>query len=176
MNQQYFTDDEWVMLLQAPQKAVSALVLADKTDPVSFLNEVQAAIQILQTEQNQDWSNDLVKSLTQSMREFDAQDPLQGDQLLLKRQFEFLAGLKEYKSAVEGRTSALEHLKQVSSILAAKVTANQAVEFKQWLLTLTTKVAEAVKENTFLGGIGGERISSAEAAMLSKIEEALNSK
>lgn len=176
MNQQYFTDAEWVMLLQAPKKAVTALVLADKTDPVSFLKEVQAAIQILQTEQNQDWSNDLVKSLTTSLREFDAQDALQGDQLLLKRQFEFLGELQDYKSAPEGRAGALAHLKQVSAILAAKVTANQAVEFKQWLLALTTKVAEAVKENTMFGGIGGERISSAEAAMLSKIQEALDGK
>jgi hypothetical protein len=60
MSQQYFTDSEWSMLMQAPVQAISAIVLADKSDPVSFLKEVRAALQVLATEQqinSPDWQH-----------------------------------------------------------------------------------------------------------------------
>jgi hypothetical protein len=78
------------------------------------------------------------------------------------------------KSAAEGRNQALAHLQQVSGILAAKVTIEQARQFKDWLLSAARKVAEAVKEAGWLGGLGGEAVSQAEASTLSAISKALD--
>jgi hypothetical protein len=91
---------------------------------------------------------------------------------LLKKEFQLLGELQGLKDAGEGRTQALAHLEQVSSILAGKVTLNQADEFRKWLVGLAASVANAVKESGFLG-IGGERTSGDEAAAIKKIEQAL---
>lgn len=84
MKQQYFSDSEWATLLQTPKQAILAVILADKTDVVSLLKEVQAAAQILAVElQRTDISSDLVKSVIASLKEIVDQESLQGDQLLL---------------------------------------------------------------------------------------------
>ena len=86
MSQATFSEQEWSMLMQAPMQAIIALALADKTDPVSFLHETRAAIQILTDEQRRtDIDSDLANSLLAALTQLDAQDSLQGEQLLLKK-------------------------------------------------------------------------------------------
>lgn len=173
MSQATFSEQEWSMLMQAPMQAIIALALADKTDPVSFLHETRAAIQILTDEQRRtDIDSDLANSLLAALTELDAQDSLQGEQLLLKKQFEFLGYLQSFKNASEGRKSALEYFQHVQELLAQKVTVLQAKAFKQWLLSICQEVAEAVKEGGFFG-IGGERVSREEANMIAEIEKVL---
>lgn len=173
MSQQYFTDSEWAMLRQAPMKAIQIVTLADKSDPVSFLKETRVAIQLLATEQQQGTASDLVNALLADLKEADAGETIQGEELLLKKLFQYLGEIESLKDASAGRTQSLEHLKQVSTILASKVTMVQAQEFRQWIVGLAQKVADAVKEGGFLGGIGGERTSSEEASAIKKIEQAL---
>ncbi|MDX2231867.1 MAG: hypothetical protein NW220_19695 [Leptolyngbyaceae cyanobacterium bins.349] len=173
MSQQYFSDSEWAILCQAPMKAVQVVTLADKTDPVSFLKETRLAIQFLATQQQQGTSSDLVNALLASLKEADTNESVQGEELLLKKLFQYLGEIEGLKDANEGRTKSLDHLKQVSAILAAKVTLNQAQEFRHWVISLAKNVAEAVKEGGILGGIGGERTSHDEAAAIKKIEQAL---
>lgn len=173
MVQQYFSESEWTTLVQSPMQVIAALTLADKTDPVSFLKELQAGMKILATEQQrQDITNDLVKSLVQSLNDLDAKQSLQGDELLLKKEFEMIGYLQSLKSADEGRQKALTHIEQVASILAAKVTGVQANEFKNWLISIAQQIAESVKEGGFMG-IGGERISDQERSILKKLEQTL---
>lgn len=175
MSQQYFSDSEWTTLTQAPIQAVLAVILSDKTDPVTFLKEAKAAIEILLAEtERQDVSNDLVNSLQASLKAMNANETLTGEQLVLKREFQLLGKLQTLKSAAEGRNQALAHLQQVSGILAAKVTIEQARQLKDWLLSVARKVAEAVKEAGWLGGLGGEAVSQAEASTLSAISKALD--
>ena len=88
IKQQYFSDSEWATLLQTPKQAILMIIVADKTDAVSLLKEMQAAVQILAAElQRVDVSSDLVKSVIASLKEIAAQETLQGEQLLLKQQF-----------------------------------------------------------------------------------------
>lgn len=68
MMKQYFSDSEWVTLLQAPTQAVLMILLADKGDPIFFLKEVQAAVQILTNALEADASSDLLKSVGLSHR------------------------------------------------------------------------------------------------------------
>ncbi len=176
MKQQYFSDDEWLALLQSPQQAILAVILADKSDLVSFLKEIQAAFQILATElHREDVSSSLVKSLLDSLNEALAQEKLQGEQLLLKQQADLLSTIQSFDSASAGQKQAIAHLEQVKSILVAKVPIGQAEEFKQWILSLASQVAKAVKEEGRFG-IGGERISRPEFGALSSIEKALSFK
>lgn len=175
MQPQYFSDDEWATLLEAPTQTIFAIVLADKTDLVSFLKEIQAAFQIMAAElQRDDISSDLVKSVLASLKAAIAQEPIQGNQLLLKQQFDFLKTVQSFNSASDGQKMAIAHLNEVKAILVSKVPIAQAEEFKQWILALGTQVAKAVKEEGRFGGIGGERISRQEDAALSSVEKALS--
>ncbi|MDG2614679.1 hypothetical protein P7L53_00335 [Thermoleptolyngbya sichuanensis XZ-Cy5] len=174
MVQQYFSEEEWAALTQAPMQAIIALTLADKADPVSFMKEVQAGVKILAVEQQrQDLPPDgLVSSVVSALNEVDLADSTPADSLLLKKEFQILRYIRDLQNASEGRNAAIAHFDKVKSVLATKVTGVQANEYRDWLLAIATKVAEAVKEGGFLG-IGGEKISQAEASVLRKLEDAL---
>ncbi|MGQ9871818.1 hypothetical protein [Leptodesmis sp.] len=85
MSQQYFTDAEWQVMLQAPMHVIKAVILADKTDPVTFLKEAYAAVSLLSEQQQQTTASDLVNALMADMKAADAQESIQGEQLLLKK-------------------------------------------------------------------------------------------
>ena len=83
---QNFTDEEWAILLKAPLQGVMAVVLADQVDPVAFLQELMAGIRIVEEElQRTDIAGELAPQLAQAIGEIDTQDPLEGEQLLLKK-------------------------------------------------------------------------------------------
>ncbi len=173
MHPQKFSDTEWIALLQAPTQAVLAVVLADKTDPVSFLKELRAAAEILLNEQSRtDISNPLINAVNAALKEADTLVGLQEDDRLWRKEFSLMTQLRSLKTASEGRKLALEHCRQVAAALVNGVTAAEAQDFKVWLMSLAQKVAEAFKEDRFLG-IGGERISGSERAVLADLETAL---
>jgi hypothetical protein len=168
-----FTDDEWTTLLQAPIQAIMAVCLADRVDPVSFLQELKTGVAIIAKEvQRADVTGELTPQITGGIAALDAAEPLQGEQLLLKKQFELLGLIQTFKSSKEGRDHALNHLGKVVAILDNKVTGLQATEAKQWLMSLAIQVAEAYREGGILG-IGSSRISDRENEVLKKMSEVL---
>jgi hypothetical protein len=181
MEQHYFNDDEWTLLRQAPMQAAIAVILADKTDPVSFLQETYAAAQILLDEQARvvDEASDLVRAVLEAMGATEASN--QGNPGLPNatptdlKQLEILIKIRSYEKASEGRKAAIEHVDRASEILASKVTIVQTQEFNQWLITIARRVAEAVKEAGFLG-IGGERVSDEEKSVIRELKKALEYK
>jgi hypothetical protein len=176
MKQQYFSDSEWVTLLQAPKQAILMVILADKTDPVSFLKETQSAFQTLVAElQREDITSDLVRSVIASLNEVVAQDSLEEVPPFSNYQVNLLRTIQSFSSVSDGQKQAIAHLSEVSTILVSKVPIVQAEEFKQWILALATQVAKAVKEEGIFG-IGGERVSRKESDALSSIDTALSFK
>ena len=71
------------------------------------------------------------------------------------------------------KTDALEKIRQVIAVLSQKATPQEVSEFKQWIMAVSESVANAAKEGGFLG-IGGERVSAAEKAVLSDLQGILN--
>ena len=72
----------------------------------------------------------------------------------------------------ECRQAALKHVRAVNDLLRRKVTPAEADEFKQWLMTIGQRVAEAANEGGIFG-IGGERVSEEEKNALRQIAFAL---
>lgn len=170
---EHFTAEEWSTLIQAPMQVVMGICLADRVDPVLFLQEVKAGIAIMAAEtQRSDVVGDLVPTLLAGIAELDAADPLTGERRRLKKQFELLGLIQTFKTSKEGRDYAIAHLCKVAVILDTKVTGLQASELKQWLLSLATKVAEANREGD-ITGIGSSRMSDRESDMLKTMSEAL---
>jgi hypothetical protein len=71
------------------------------------------------------------------------------------------------------KTDALEKTRQVIALLTQKSSTQEVTEFKQWILTVSENVANAAKEGAFLG-IGGERVSAAEKAVLNDLQGVLS--
>ena len=71
------------------------------------------------------------------------------------------------------KADALEKTRQVIALLTHKATPQEVTEFKQWIMAVSERVANAAKEGSFLG-IGGERVSAAEQAVLSDLQSVLN--
>ncbi len=171
MQRQKFSDTEWMALLQAPTQAVLDVVLADKTDPVSSLKELRAAAEILLNEQSRtDISNPLINAVSTALKKADTLMGLQGDDCLWRKELSLITQLRSLKMASEGRQLALEQCRQVAAALVNGVA--EAQDFKVWLMSLAQKVAEAFKEDRFLG-IGGACIFGSERVILADLETAL---
>jgi hypothetical protein len=82
---------------------------------------------------------------------------------------------KNVKSAEAFRDAALEDVKAVADLLAAKSSPQEAEEYKQWSMSIAEKVAMATTEGGFLG-FGGERLSVNEKQLLSQFEVVLGIK
>ena len=78
-------------------------------------------------------------------------------------------GIKDPEQAKE---LALNHIRAVNDIVSRKAKADEADEFKKWLLAVAQRVAEASNEGGIFG-FGGERVSEAEKNMLRQIAFAL---
>jgi len=170
---QNFTDEEWAILLKAPLQGVMAVVLADQVDPVAFLQELMAGIRIVEEElQRTDIAGELAPQLAQAIGEIDTQDPLEGEQLLLKKEFELIGLIQTFKGSKEVKRYAVEHFRKVADILERKVTGIYATDCKRWLMSIAQKTAESQKEGGFLG-IGASRISEKESDVLKDLAEAL---
>jgi len=85
-----------------------------------------------------------------------------------------LDGLKSkgIDNAEKLRAQTLEDARAAAAILAAKATASEAEEYRQWALSIAEKVANAATEGGFLG-FGGERITPAEKSLIDDIRKAL---
>jgi hypothetical protein len=170
---QNFTDEEWTKLLQAPMEAVVAVCLADKVDPISFLQELIAGVKIVTEDlKRTDLTGELTPVLLAAMAEQDAQESLTGEQLVLKKQFELLGIIQTFKKPKDARDRAVESFQAISAILDAKVTGLQATEFKTWLMSIAQRVAEVQKEGGVMG-IGASRVSERESDVLKALAKAL---
>ena len=78
----------------------------------------------------------------------------------------------EELSSDEVKVRALATCRTVAAALETKVGAEDAYEYKRWVLVVAEKVAAAAKEGG-LFGFGGEQISGSEVATINEIGEAI---
>lgn len=77
----------------------------------------------------------------------------------------------KHGSVEELREHGLKQIRDAVGIVEAKATAEEAADYKRFVLTLAERTAEARREG-FLG-LGGERVSDAEREALAKVADAL---
>ena len=147
-----FTEEEWVRVVRAPLVAGMALFLADPGGPIEATKESLASL----------------KSAT---------NPPSREQLLAEVALEVQSMAQERHNPLSGfkltkdsppREQVLEELAAVHRIVAAKATPEELEAFGQWLVAAAQAAADAAKEGGFMG-IGAERVSEGEQAMLERI-------
>ena len=76
-------------------------------------------------------------------------------------------------TAPDAGPQALETLRQVAALLAAKSTPAEAEGYKQWLIEIATRTTEAGKEGGNFFGRGAVLVNDAEKAALQEVGQAL---
>ena len=90
------------------------------------------------------------------------------------------AGARELSAPAElkGKTPdqvksyGIESVRQVAALIEKKAKPEESQGFKQWLVAVAQKVAEAAKEGGFLG-FGGTQVSEQEGATIKEVSTAL---
>lgn len=156
-----FTKDEWALLLRSPMNAGMAITAAEPSGLWGLLKESFASSSELAHAAADPNANPLIKDVVA--------DFMTGDGRVVARD-----GLKAElanSQPPEMKTKAIDSLRQVSAVLAAKAPADAAA-FKAWLRQISQKTAEAASEGGGLFG-GGVQVSDAEKATLGEISSAL---
>jgi len=156
-----FTKDEWALLLQSPMNAGMAISAAEPSGLFGLLKESFAGGAALAQAASDPNANPLIKAVVSDFQtsagRAAAHDGLKAE----------VANCKP----MEVKTKAIDSLRQVSTVLAAKAP-NDAAAFKGWLRQISQKTAEAASEGGGLFG-GGVQVSDAEKATLGEISSAL---
>jgi hypothetical protein len=147
-----FTDEEWTRVLRAPFVAGMAISLADPGGPIEMSKETMTTM----------------KSAT---------NPPTREQLLAEIALDIQSMTQQRQSPISGfkpqaAQQILDELGAVSEIVSTKATAEEAVAFKQWLLTTAQAAADAAKEGGFMG-FGAVQVSEGEQKMLDQVRAAI---
>ena len=153
-----FSEDEWSRIVRAPLVAGMAISLADPGGPIEATKETVATL----------------KSAT---------NPLSREQLLAEVALEIQAMTQQKRSPLSGYRPAadgapageqvLEEVRAVQALVAAKAEPDEAAAFGRWLVSAAQAAADAAKEGGFLG-IGAQRVSAREQAMLDRVRGAVS--
>jgi hypothetical protein len=151
-----FTADEWKSLISAMPMVGMAVAAASPSGPFGVVKEMMSVGMTIAEIVQKGSNNSLIAAVVDDIKARGTRP-------------EAPAGIS---SPEQAKTAALAHLTNVGALVDGKASAEEAKQFKQWLLDLGQKVAEASNEGGFFG-IGGVKVSDAEKAMLTNISTAL---
>jgi hypothetical protein len=152
-----FSAAEWKALIKAPMMVSYAVAGASPSGGSAYRDEMKAVADAIVDGSEQAPAG----SLTQAV----------ADEIVANATDE-LRGPTEQVSVSEIKDRAIELCNEVARILGAKADAQEAADYKRWLLMVGERVAQASTEGGFLG-FGGARVSGDKAATLSEIAAAL---
>ena len=153
-----FTAEEWTALLKAPAMAGLAIIAADPSGPFGAIKESFATGKALAEVKVQGGANALIDAVVQDLATPEGREIAKPSGML-------------GSSLEEAQANALSVCRSAADIVTAKAPA-EAEAFKQWLFSISQRVAEASKEGGFLG-FGGTLVSEQEQAALQAISGAL---
>ena len=152
-----FTPEEWARLIKAPMLVGYAVAGAAPSRQEGFVREMAAVAEgVVEGEQGAPKDSLLGAVIADIVAHADDEGREQTERLSLDE--------------VRGR--ALDTCRMLAATLETKVSAEEAYEYKRWVLVVAEKVAAAAKEGGLLG-FGGEQVSGSEIATINEIGEAI---
>ena len=153
-----FTSEEWKSLLKVPMLVGYAVAGADPSGKEGFIQEMSAVADgIIEGEQRA--AKDSLLSAVVADIYTNADDEQRGQTEKIP------------VSAI--KSMALEKCRAVAELLQSKASAEEADEYKRWVIGVAHKVASAAKEGGIFG-FGGTQISGSEVEIINEIGAALN--
>jgi hypothetical protein len=196
-----YTPEEWAQLTQAPIMAATAIVASDTSGPIGLVKEASAIVKAVQETAQSATAGELVKAISveiiesQNKEKGDKQTqptdqqtqpaqpadptatvPTEGQPAQPAESQAAtpnpLAGAQiKATSREDAMKQAVDHCVAAAAIVTQKSPA-EADEFKNWLMSIANKTAEAAKEGGFLG-FGGTLVSDKEKSELANLAAAL---
>jgi hypothetical protein len=152
-----FTPEEWKSLLKAPVLAAYAVAGAAPSKQEDFVREIGAVAEGIIEGEGRAAKGSVLEAVIADIYA-NADDEQRGQ--------------TEKLSPDEVKERALTTCRAAATALESKAVAEEAYEYKRWLLVVTEKVAAAAKEGGVFG-FGGEQISGSEIATINEIGEAI---
>lgn len=156
LNETDFTPDEWEAIVSLPIKAGILVMWSHETNPLEFLSEVStlttAVIDAAESE------NPLISAVAQYQRDRNEEFRIEAPDSL--------------EAAQHFNTVVIEQCLVVREVLKAKAAPEVGTIFKQWVVGIARRVAEASKEGGFLS-LFGEDVSEYERETIERINDAL---
>ena len=153
-----YTKEEWATLEKAPFYAGSIIGSAD-VHHLDQRKERRAMVREATLWTIPDEAKDLIRPLYSDIGKF-------------REDNDQLPGYEEEDDPQNWEPIALQGLREVMTILKAKATEEEVTAFKEWLLHIAEKTAEASKEGAL--GLVGPRVSDKEKATLDEIRQVLD--
>lgn len=154
---QDFTAEEWKSIVAAAPMVGLAVASASPNGPFGVMKEMFSVGMAMAEMVNKGSSNPLIAALIEDVKQRATRpDRPEG-----------------VTDAEQAKQVAVAHIKAVSELIGRKASVEDAREFRQWLMAVGQRVAEASNEGGFFG-FGGTRVSDDEKAMLAQISQALN--
>ena len=153
-----FTAEEWQQILTAPQMASLYVAFASPSGPLGVVQEMVASSKMIVEAMKAESGNALIDAVVADYRQrVESKEKLEPPQMS--------------KDPEQIKAQCLQACRDLDALLAEQAPA-EAEGYKQWVYQAAEQSAEAAKEGGFLG-IGGKKVSEAEAAALQDIAEAL---
>jgi hypothetical protein len=155
-----FTPEEWATIRHAPYLAAAAVMMAGRSGLFGSIKEVFVTAHTLYESASS--ASPVIQAVSTPEE--------------VKRGQEFVRQQVSVRDAAQAPQKlhrlAVEHGQTAVGLLRQKGDRAEAERYKRWVLEITQKVAQAAKEGAFLG-LGGERGSEAEQAVLTELAAAL---
>ena len=151
-----FTPEEWKIIIAAAPMVGLAVTCASPNGPWGVLKEMLSMGMAMAEMLQKGSANPLIAEIAADLKARQTKPE----------------SLQNIKDPEQGKELALNHVRAVNDLIDRKVKAEEADEFKQWLLAVGRRVAEAANEGGIFG-FGGERVSDAENNALRQIAFAL---
>ena len=153
-----FTPEEWKTLLRVPMLTAYAVAGAAPSRQEDFVREMGAVAEGVIEGEGRATKDSLLGAVIADIYA-NARDEQRGQ--------------TEKLSPGEVKVRALSACRDAAAALGTKVSAEEAYEYKRWVLVVAEKVAAAAKEGGLLG-FGGEQISGGEIETINEIGEAIS--
>jgi hypothetical protein len=141
-----YREEEWKLLREAPTSAGMLVIEADRG---GMIRETFSMAKAYAEARKEHGSSQLLDDIVSEKPEVDR---------------------TRFQSVEDLRSSLLQHIRDAVSLLAEKATPEELDEYRRFLASVASRVAEAHREG-FLG-MSGERVSEAEERALTEIVEA----
>lgn len=156
-----FSSAEWEILREAPHLVIFAVTVAGASGFFGTIAEAMAPSPII---------SEALKGSNQLLREICEKEEMMSSIESIKnraRTFGDFTGIRASlrREAIDKSRSAIELLRQKGS-------PEDIIAYREFLIALADRVANAAKEGDFLG-FGGERVSEHERTLLAELAEAV---
>ncbi len=150
-----FTADEWFKVMTGPGRAGAAVVAASPSGVTGLLAEAGAIANAMRESVSQESRTPLMEAIAADLL---GQPPARAPEQERARNVE------------DVRTQSLEGVRQAVWLVSAKASPEDAAAYRNMIMLVAQRTAEAAREGGFLG-IGGTQVNDKERAVIEELRQ-----